>query len=89
MSFQLDSIRHIEGKPKKNLDAIETRSAMLVSADSPLELLRRHKFQDGDEQLDMLAGYMLTSMSEHECEQMLAGWGILDLPLIKDAKQVV
>jgi len=42
MSFSLESVRHIEGVPSKFAGVLETDTAKLRSADSPLELLRRH-----------------------------------------------
>lgn len=46
MSFQVDTIRHLEGRPKGVAQSLEMSGCKLMSADSSLDLLRKHKFED-------------------------------------------
>jgi len=42
MSFQLDTVRHVEGRPKAVAQTLESQIARLVTSDSALDLLRKH-----------------------------------------------
>jgi hypothetical protein len=55
MTYNVDIVRHIEGKPSDLADMLEIKAAPLVSADSPLDLLRKHTFDD-DFDYNMLSG---------------------------------